>query len=176
MNNVGRNFSNYVRTGMLSLLMCASSCTQKEAPNIARKVSNPVEQKADSVGKLLSMLERGDFHSIYISKKTKKDIISVNEISKYVPNDSVGELFYQVYVGNADKAIRKANNKKGKCLSEEKVKEYDREVLKRCNLSEGKTISYDEFKNLVYKNVLIPEKREEICGNCQWNELCYFKN
>ena len=67
------------------------------------------------------------------------------------------------------------NNKKGKCLSEEKVKEYDREVLKRCNLSEGKTISYDEFKNLVYKNVLIPEKREEICGNCQWNELCYFK-
>ena len=76
MNNVGRNFSNYVRTGMLSLLMCASSCTQKEAPNIARKVSNPVEQKADSVGKLLSMLERGDFHSIYISKKTKKDIIS----------------------------------------------------------------------------------------------------
>ncbi len=117
MNNVGRKFSNYVRTGMLSLLMCASSCTQKEAPNIARKVSNPVEQKADSVGKLLSMLERGDFHSIYISKKTKKDIISVNEISKYVPNDSVGELFYQVYVGNADKAIRKANNKKGKLVT-----------------------------------------------------------
>ena len=80
MNNVGRNFSNYVRTGMLSLLMCASSCTQKEAPNIARKVSNPVEQKADSVGKLLSMLERGDFHSIYISKKTKKDLI--NKLSK----------------------------------------------------------------------------------------------
>ena len=21
---------------------------------------------------------------------------------------------------------------------------------------------------------LIPNKREEICGNCQWNELCYF--
>ena len=54
------------------------------------------------------------------------------------------------------------NNKYGKCLSEEKVKEYDREVLKRCNLSEGAIISYAEFKDLVYNNILIPEKREEI--------------
>lgn len=67
------------------------------------------------------------------------------------------------------------NNKNSECLSEDKVREYDRDVLRRCNLSEGEIISYDEFKDLVYKNILIPEKREEICGNCQWNELCYFK-
>lgn len=67
------------------------------------------------------------------------------------------------------------NNKNSECLSEDKVREYDRDVLRRCNLSEGEIISYDKFKDLVYKNILIPEKREEICGNCQWNELCYFK-
>lgn len=116
MNVVGQKFSNYVRTGMLSLMMCASSCSH-ETPKIVHKVSNSVEQKKDSVGKLLSMLERGDFHSTYISKKSNKDIIGVDEISKYVPNDSVGELFYQVYVGSADKAIRKANNKKGKLVT-----------------------------------------------------------
>ena len=55
------------------------------------------------------------------------------------------------------------------------MKEYDKEVLKRCGLSEDDTMSYVVFKDLVYKNILIPEKREEICGNCQWNELCYFK-
>ena len=67
------------------------------------------------------------------------------------------------------------NNKNSECLSEDKVREYDRDVLRRCNLSEGAIISYADFKDLVYNNILIPEKREEICGNCQWNELCYFK-
>ena len=67
------------------------------------------------------------------------------------------------------------NNKYGECLSEDKIKEYDTDVLRRCNLSEGAIISYADFKDLVYNNILIPEKREEICGNCQWNELCYFK-
>ena len=67
------------------------------------------------------------------------------------------------------------NNKFGKCTSEKQVNEYDKEVLRRCNLSDGDIILYNEFKELVYKNILIPEKRQKICGNCKWNELCYFR-
>lgn len=67
------------------------------------------------------------------------------------------------------------NNINGECLSEKKVKEYDREVLERCNLSESDVIPFFKFKELVHNKILITEKRKEICGNCQWNELCYFK-
>lgn len=92
-----------------------------------------------------------------------------------VKSDLEDNLNVRIICKTDDICSKCPNNINGECLSEEKVKEYDIEVLKRCNLSEDDTISYIEFKDLVYKNILIPEKREEICGNCQWNELCYFK-
>ena len=42
-----------------------------------------------------------------------------------------------------------------------------------CNLSEGDVMPYLDFAKLVYDNILLPEKREEICGGCCWNELCH---
>ena len=66
------------------------------------------------------------------------------------------------------------NNKCGECITEQQVNGYDVEVLKRCNLSDGDIILFSEFEKLVYDNILILGKREEICGNCKWNELCYF--
>lgn len=66
------------------------------------------------------------------------------------------------------------NNKQGFCETESKVIAYDRQVLKDCGLSEGMVMPYADFKNAVYENILIPNKREEICGNCQWNDLCHF--
>ena len=66
------------------------------------------------------------------------------------------------------------NSKHGLCETESKVIEYDRQVLKHCGLSEGMTIPYADFKKAVYESILIPNKREEICRNCQWNELCHF--
>lgn len=68
------------------------------------------------------------------------------------------------------------NNRVGKCTAAEKVAEYDRQVLMRCRLSKGQTLSFFEFRKLVYDNILLPGKREEICGDCQWNPLCVFKN
>ncbi|MBQ8165267.1 MAG: DUF1284 domain-containing protein [Clostridia bacterium] len=65
-------------------------------------------------------------------------------------------------------------NKQGLCETERKVIEYDRQVLKYCGLSEGTVMPYADFKKAVYENILIPNKREEMCGNCQWNELCHF--
>lgn len=66
------------------------------------------------------------------------------------------------------------NNKQGLCETESKVIEYDRQVLKLCGLSAGMIMHYADFKKAVYENILVPNKREEICGNCQWNELCHF--
>lgn len=66
------------------------------------------------------------------------------------------------------------NNLQGVCETESKVAEYDRQVLKRCGLSDGMIISYADFKKAVYEHILLPGRREEICGNCQWSEICHF--
>lgn len=66
------------------------------------------------------------------------------------------------------------NNKQGLCETESKVIEYDRQVLKYCGLSESMIMPYADFKRAVYENILTSNKREKICGNCQWNELCNF--
>ena len=65
-------------------------------------------------------------------------------------------------------------NANGTCESAEKVAGYDEEVLKRCGLSDGTVLSYLDFKKAVYDNILITGKREEICGDCQWSEICHF--
>ena len=64
------------------------------------------------------------------------------------------------------------NNKQGICETESKVAEYDRQVLERCSIREGTIMPYADFKKTVCENILLPGKREEICGNCQWNKIC----
>ncbi len=64
------------------------------------------------------------------------------------------------------------NNREGVCETAAKVAGYDRQVLSRCGLSEGSELPYSEFQKLVRERILIPGKREEICGDCQWNDLC----
>ena len=34
---------------------------------------------------------------------------------------------------------------------------------------------FAEFEELVYRHILRSGKRQEICGDCQWNDLCHFK-
>ena len=67
------------------------------------------------------------------------------------------------------------NNENGSCVTAEKVARYDRQVLKRCNLAEGQVMPFFDFEKLVYDNILLPGKRKEICGNCQWNCYCFFR-
>lgn len=64
------------------------------------------------------------------------------------------------------------NNIDGKCESEEKVCEYDRQVLERCHISEEEIMPYLDFQRLVQKNILLLKKRKEICENCEWDLLC----
>ncbi|MCM1125330.1 MAG: DUF1284 domain-containing protein [Lachnospiraceae bacterium] len=64
------------------------------------------------------------------------------------------------------------NNQEGTCTSAEKVQDYDRQVLKYCRLAPGTLIRWKEFEAKVREHVLDKGRREEICGNCQWNEIC----
>ena len=67
------------------------------------------------------------------------------------------------------------HNIKGTCKSYDKVLRYDNEVLKRCGIEDGTIIPYLDFKSTVYDNILLAGKREEVCGDCEWSELCHFE-
>lgn len=66
------------------------------------------------------------------------------------------------------------NQKEGRCTSQEKVAKYDRQVIAECGLIEGAEMPFMEFFHLVYEKILLTGKREEICGDCQWNALCFL--
>lgn len=64
------------------------------------------------------------------------------------------------------------NLKDGVCETADKVEAYDRAVLSFCNLKEKEQIEFSEFTERVQEIILETGKREEICGDCQWNEIC----
>lgn len=74
--------------------------------------------------------------------------------------------------GTDEICSRCPNNAEGLCSAAEKVDRYDRAVLEYCGLSAGRRIRWSAFSRLVEERILSPGKREAICGDCQWNELC----
>ena len=57
----------------------------------------------------------------------------------------------------------------------EKASRYDREVLRRCGLSVGDTLSYEDFSKKVVETILRQGVRRSICGDCQWSSLCHWE-
>ncbi len=64
------------------------------------------------------------------------------------------------------------NNKAGECTTADKVKKYDKEVLKACGLGEGDEISFADFTELVRKRIIDAGIRSDICGDCSWDYIC----
>lgn len=58
------------------------------------------------------------------------------------------------------------------CRSEEKVCRYDAAVLASCGWQTGTVLPYSEFRACTTRSILIPGRREHICGDCEWNALC----
>ena len=56
-----------------------------------------------------------------------------------------------------------------------KASRYDREVLRRCGLSVGDALSYEDFSKKVVETILRPGVRGTICGDCQWSSLCHWE-
>lgn len=64
------------------------------------------------------------------------------------------------------------NNISGMCEKPDLVAGYDSEVLTRCGLNEGEELLFADFAAIVRERILDPGLRGEICGGCQWNEIC----
>ena len=64
------------------------------------------------------------------------------------------------------------NNENGSCNTASKVENYDRKVLAFCGMKEGDELSWHDYAQLVRKSVLEAGRREEICGDCQWDSIC----
>lgn len=67
------------------------------------------------------------------------------------------------------------NNMDGLCSTAEKVTRYDEQVLSLCGLTAGSELHFADFRKLVCERILIPGKREQVCGDCQWTDLCQLK-
>lgn len=89
-------------------------------------------------------------------------------VQDYLKRDSVVRL-----VSRTDIICEKCpNNINGECEKPDLTARYDAEVLTRCGLSEGEKLRFSDFSALVKEKILAPGFRGEICGDCQWNELC----
>lgn len=60
----------------------------------------------------------------------------------------------------------------GVCGTAEKAAAYDRAVLRLCGLEEGTVLPFRRFARLVQERIIAPGRRREVCGGCQWEELC----
>lgn len=74
--------------------------------------------------------------------------------------------------GTDDVCAHCPNNQEGICSSAQKAEMYDRQVLAMCGLSENGSLPWDEFEKLVRTRIITAGKRESVCGDCEWNELC----
>ena len=65
------------------------------------------------------------------------------------------------------------HNKSGRCESAEKVDRYDNGVLQYTGLREGQKMTFQEFERMVEEKILNPGYGKNICGDCQWREICH---
>ncbi len=65
------------------------------------------------------------------------------------------------------------NNSFGICTNGDKVAGYDWKTLELCGLEAGTEMDWKEFEGLVKENILDAGKRKSVCGDCQWDSLCY---
>ena len=68
--------------------------------------------------------------------------------------------------------ILEANGESSHCNTPLLVKGYDQAVLDICGLKANSVTDWQTFSTLVEERILHSQKRIEICGNCQWNDLC----
>lgn len=64
------------------------------------------------------------------------------------------------------------NRREDQCLTMEKVRRYDNAVYSVCRLHPGDKLPYSEFAELVRKKLLCAGLRQNICGDCEWSDLC----
>ena len=64
------------------------------------------------------------------------------------------------------------NNIDGICKTEARVRAIDGRALEAMGLKYGDVIQWRELCDHARKNVIVPGKLEEVCGNCEWFNIC----
>lgn len=64
------------------------------------------------------------------------------------------------------------HNQNGCCETAQKVERYDEKCLALCGLSDQTVLSWQEFEQLVERNILKAGNLGEICEDCCWNTFC----
>lgn len=80
--------------------------------------------------------------------------------------------FVRLTVGTDEICRRCPNNVDGACTTAEKTAAYDARVLALCGFAKGAVIPYSRFRGAVLERIIIPGKRADVCGDCEWNEVC----
>ena len=66
------------------------------------------------------------------------------------------------------------NNINGICNSNKKVLKYDSRVLELCKIERNTIIPFKDFQQLVFNNIINVGKRNTVCGDCEWSDICHF--
>ena len=64
------------------------------------------------------------------------------------------------------------NNLSGVCSADEKVQAIDRRVIETLRLSIGDSISWEILCGLARCTIIEPIKLREVCGDCEWIDIC----
>ena len=60
----------------------------------------------------------------------------------------------------------------GMCISQGKVACLDSAVAEICGFEFGETINIHEFLGTAKERIIITEKFDLICAECEWNKIC----
>lgn len=58
------------------------------------------------------------------------------------------------------------------CETRDKVLAYDAAVLRLCNLEEEEVLDFRQFWDSITENIIEANKLSEICGDCEWAQIC----
>lgn len=66
------------------------------------------------------------------------------------------------------------NWRDGKCLSQDKVMDYDNGVLDAIGYSvDMPSLTYGEFQKQIEERIIQQGRFHSICGDCEWSEICH---
>lgn len=75
-----------------------------------------------------------------------------------------------------DTLCSKCPNSRGSvCITEEKIKTYDNNVLEKTHLVEGNIYKWDFAKTIAAEAILDKGIIQEVCVDCGWKDICYKK-
>ena len=115
-------------------------------------------------------------HFMFIQKYTghgySEEFVShMNKIIKRLREDD-----HLIIQEDCDDICSHCPNKKTHCVSYEKVKTLDEEVLTSCHLQYGQEVSWKDVSKTVGNTIFETDLFQKICGDCEWFELCQKTN